>query len=79
MEISIAFRLGKWLVDDTTLVNDKGDMVNLSCLSAWEVVGSRQKEMGEDIKSLQISIAFRLGKWLVVLHDMLSWCMPWSR
>ena len=44
--VSIAFRLGKWLVVDADIEKRGGTVVGLNCLSAWEVVGRNARIYG---------------------------------
>ena len=69
MNVSIAFRLGKWLVGGVRAgARDQEVWICLNCLSAWEVVGREDDIIFLWIPLCQVSIAFRLGKWLVVYH-----------
>ena len=43
-----------------------GEVRSLNCLSAWEVVDSASvTATGAPVSALTVSIAFRLGKWLI--------------
>ena len=66
-DVSIAFRLGKWLVAMRMSTAMHVSTASLNCLSAWEVVGS-EVLVSEDCEGTLVSIAFRLGKWLVVVY-----------
>ena len=47
------------------MAEDVRRRTGLNCLSAWEVVGSWMVFPSNRGREVQVSIAFRLGKWLV--------------